>query len=195
MRAELSRLHRRLGATMIYVTHDQLEAMTLGHRIAVMRDGVVHQVAAPEEVYAQPADRFVAGFIGSPAMNFIEGTVEQQNGGPTLRSSNVTLPLGQIPAARGASLGGQKVTLGVRPEHLSIGRASSGTAQTVTVEVIEPMGPETHVHVRLGDATWVARVPPDTPVRPDERVELGLDMAHAHLFDKDTGKRLEGANP
>jgi multiple sugar transport system ATP-binding protein len=193
MRAELSRLHRRLDATMIYVTHDQLEAMTLGHRIAVMRDGIIHQVAAPEAVYARPADLFVAGFVGSPPMNFVEGVVEAGDGKPVLRAAGLTLPLDEVPAARGANLTGRKLVLGLRPEHLSVG-SRKGATTSVTVEVVEPMGAETHVHVRLGKASWVARVAPDTPVHPDERVELGLDMARAHLFDPATGTRLEEAH-
>jgi len=194
MRAELSRLHRRLDATMIYVTHDQLEAMTLGHRIAVMRDGIVHQVAAPQEVYARPADLFVAGFIGSPPMNFVEGVVEARDGQRTLRAGGLALPLDEVPAARGAGLAGHKVVLGLRPEHITIGSRGRTTTKG-TVEVVEPMGAETHVHVRLGDASWVARLAPDTPVRPDDHVELGLDMARAHLFDPTTGTRLEEARP
>jgi len=201
MRAELSRLHRRLGATMVYVTHDQLEAMTLGQRIAVMRDGIIHQVAAPEEVYARPADLFVAGFIGSPPMNFLEGAIERHDGGLALVADGLTLPLDQVPIARPEDLVGRRVVLGLRPEHLSLGRAQPGTTTvTATVEVVEPMGAETHVHVRLGDlgpahASWVARVGPDTTARPDEQVAVGLALSQAHLFDPGSGKRLGGESP
>jgi len=219
MRAELSRLHRRLGATIIYVTHDQLEAMTLGHRIAVMRDGIIHQVASPEEVYARPADRFVAGFIGSPPMNFLEGAVEQRNGRPALVADApvadapvadalvadaLVVPLDAVPAAARVAPG-KTVVLGLRPEHLSLAPSRPAAGVEVVdaavevveavVEVVEPMGAETHVHVRLGPAEWVARVAPDTPVRPDETVPVGLALSNAHLFDPDTGRRLEGATP
>jgi multiple sugar transport system ATP-binding protein len=197
MRAELSRLHRRLDATIIYVTHDQLEAMTLGHRIAVMRDGLIHQVASPEEVYARPANHFVAGFIGSPPMNFIDGTVEHRDGRPALVATGLVVPLDAVPAAARAPAG-ETVVLGLRPEHLSLAPSRPAAGVEVidaVVEVVEPMGAETHVHVRLGPAEWVARVAPDTPVRPDETVPVGLALSHAHLFDPDTGERLGGANP
>ena len=188
-RAELSRLHRRLGATMIYVTHDQIEAMTLGQRVAVLKDGVLQQIAPPMELYRRPANQFVAGFIGSPAMNFIEGTLRRDGDACVFASPSLTLPVACAPAD------GDAVVLGVRPEHITVGAPISegaGVAAGV-VTLIEPIGGEQIVHVTLGDgAGLVAMAPPDAPVAVDETVSLQIAPDRLHLFRTRDGRRMDG---
>jgi len=187
MRREIARLHRELGATMIYVTHDQVEAMTLGDRIAVMNRGAVQQVDAPRALYDRPANRFVATFIGSPAMNMINGTIER----------------GVFHTATGAlafdapGLGTYEnngVTLGVRPEHLvptSSGRAPARAAIIRTrVELIEPLGSEVLLHVRSADGELTARVAPDITPPIGAEIDLALDLDHVHYFDPATDQRI-----
>jgi len=189
-RAELSRLHRRLGATMIYVTHDQVEAMTLGERVAVLKDGALQQVAPPMELYKQPANRFVAGFIGSPAMNFIEGTLRRDGDDCVFASPSLTLPVPCAPTD------GDRVVFGVRPEHITLGasEADGGTVVQGAVALIEPIGGEQIVHVTLADgAGLVATAPPDVPVAVDENVSLHIAFDRVQLFSARDGRRL-GAN-
>jgi multiple sugar transport system ATP-binding protein len=181
-RAELARLHRRLGTTMVYVTHDQTEAMTLGARIAVMHGGRLQQVAPPLEVYDRPANRFVARFIGSPPMNVFEGEVRTVDGtsrfdGPALACA---LPLR---AAAG------RCVLGIRPEHVVV-HADGPIA--LTVDMVEPLGAETHVAgTAAGGELVVARLPRRHAPRPGDVVRLGFDAAHVHLFAADDdGRRL-----
>ena len=188
MRAEISRLHTRLGATMLYVTHDQVEAMTMGDRIVVMKDGVIQQVADPLTLYQRPANQFVAGFIGSPPMNFFRGTVERQNGDLFFHEKNpagggfvVRLPRGGTD--RFAQLTGQTLTLGLRPEHLAV-RTATPAEQTVTaqVEVVEHLGAETCLHFNTGAHRFVARVPGGLAMSVNESVPLIFDLDHAHYF-------------
>jgi ABC-type sugar transport system ATPase subunit len=166
-RAELALLHRRLGATMVYVTHDQEEAMTLGSRIAVMRDGTLEQVASPMDLYDQPANTFVAGFIGSPAMNMWPGTMIHPDGGCRL--------------------------VGVRPHDIEL--ASTGVGDGAgRIEILEPLGPATLLHVSIDDATVTrARivVPPNTRLAIGDRIAFTIRRDRLHWFDKNTGKRLE----
>jgi multiple sugar transport system ATP-binding protein len=186
-RAELSRLHRRLGATMIYVTHDQVEAMTLGERVAVLKDGALQQVAPPMELYKRPANRFVAGFIGSPAMNFIEGTLRRDGDECVFASPSVTLPVRCITAD------GDGVVLGVRPEHITLGASGADGGGTVrgAVALIEPIGGEQIVHVTLADgADLVATAPPDLPVAVDESVSVHIALDRVQLFSARDGRRL-----
>jgi multiple sugar transport system ATP-binding protein len=186
-RAELARLHRRLRATIVYVTHDQEEALTLGNRIAVMHGGVVEQVAPPMEVYRRPATAFVAGFVGSPAMNLLGG--EERSDGRWYGPGGLVLSR-QTP---GANAGGGSVTLGVRPHEIEIVGAGAG-AVDARVDVVEPRGSELLVYVRLGtgdDAPEVRIVaPPETAVVEDATVGLRLDPARLHWFDGQTGRRL-----
>jgi multiple sugar transport system ATP-binding protein len=186
-RAELSRLHRRLGATMIYVTHDQVEAMTLGDRVAVLKEGVLQQVAPPMELYRNPANRFVAGFIGSPAMNFIDGTIEPMADGCRFTSPVVTLPLACAAASS------EPAVLGVRPQHLALD-ASGGNGSGALrghVVLVEPLGNEQIVHVALpNDARIVATVPPDARVAVDETITLRIVPSAAHLFHARDGQRI-----
>ena len=168
-RAELARMHRRLGATAVYVTHDQEEAMTLGGRVAVLRDGLLQQVAPPMELYRRPVNRFVAGFVGSPEMNFLPGD----------------LLAGLAPAA-GAELG-------VRPHDLGVVAPGAGDLDA-RVDVVEPLGSELVVHLRLGadggGPRLLAVTPPDLPIAADNAVGVRLDRARLHWFDEGTGERV-----
>jgi multiple sugar transport system ATP-binding protein len=185
MRVELKKLHERLGTTAIYVTHDQVEAMTLGDRVVVMKDGLVQQVGDPMELYNQPANRFVAGFIGSPAMNFIGVRLRGENGGLWAEAEGMRI---KVPAPLLARLGpyaGKEMTLGIRPEDLCI--AGDGDAEELsfpaTVEVVERLGPEILLDVAIGPATMVASVEPTTTAKVHEVLRLAVNPARVHFFD------------
>jgi len=184
MRVELKRLHDRLETTAIYVTHDQVEAMTLGDRVVVMKDGLVQQVGEPLGLYERPANRFVAGFIGSPAMNFISVTLEWSENAlwahaPGMR---VRVPPGKTEALRQHA--GKRVILGLRPEALRPADGGAGDyAFDATVEVVEPLGSEILLDVRVGESPVVARVDPSLRVAAHDRVRLAFDPARAHFFD------------
>lgn len=195
MRTELVRLHRRLRATMIYVTHDQLEAMTLGQRIVVMRGGEVQQIDTPMRIYARPANLFVAGFLGSPAMNLLRGRL--------LRGADVFLQLGDgLRVALGpahvfeelcAACAGREIVLGLRPEDLRVVEdAASGTAVfEAMVEVIEPVGSEAYLHLRMGPHELVARVAPDRLPQSGQCLRLGFTADRLHVFDAVSEQRIE----
>ena len=192
MRVELKRLHDRLETTAIYVTHDQVEAMTLGDRVVVMRDGTVQQEGAPLHLYDRPANRFVAGFIGSPAMNFLPVTVAAAGDalwaeGPGLR---VRIPPQKVAPLR--RYAGERAILGLRPEALRVaaGGDSADYAFDATVEVVEPLGSEILLDVRVGATPMVARVDPGMRVSAHERVRLAFDPARVHLFDTGTEKAI-----
>ncbi|HET7669198.1 MAG TPA: sn-glycerol-3-phosphate ABC transporter ATP-binding protein UgpC [Burkholderiales bacterium] len=192
MRVELKRLHDRLETTAIYVTHDQVEAMTLGDRVVVMKDGVIQQQGAPLELYERPANRFVAGFIGSPAMNFVGVTLEWTDHALWARAPGVRV---QVPAHKAEVLrqhSGKRVTLGVRPEALRIanGAEAPGSTFEATVDVVEPLGSEILLNVRAGESAIVARVDPATRVNPHESVRLAFDPAKVHFFDAATEASL-----
>ena len=173
-----------------YVTHDQVEAMTLGERVAVLKDGVLQQVARPMELYKRPANQFVAGFIGSPAMNFIEGTVRRDGDECVFASPSLTLPVPCPPTD------GDRVVLGVRPEHITLGPPVADGDGMVrgAVALIEPIGGEQIVHVTLADgAGLVATAPPDAPVAVDESVSLHIALDRVQLFSARDGKRLAEA--
>jgi multiple sugar transport system ATP-binding protein len=194
MRVELKRLHDRLETTAIYVTHDQVEAMTLGDRVVVMKDGLVQQVGDPLTVYAKPRNRFVAGFIGSPAMNFIDCTVTGSDG-----SLAVDAPGGFLiavpPALRSAleRYRGQPITLGIRPEDIRESAAGDPKDSQVeaVVEVVEPLGNEILIDVKIGPNPIVARVPPTSRLRTHERVRLSLDPERLHFFDSKTEQAVD----
>jgi multiple sugar transport system ATP-binding protein len=193
MRTEISRLHARLGATMIYVTHDQVEAMTMGDRICVMKDGVIMQVATPLELYNRPANLFVAGFIGSPPMNFVSGTVQAAPGGGlafATADGAVAVPLAGELARRAGPLAGRAVVFGLRPEHLAVAENAAAGGLVADVDLVEPMGAETLVHLRAGAAALVARVKPTDRLARGQRLPVTLDLAHAHLFDPATEQVL-----
>ena len=192
MRTEISRLHARLGATMIYVTHDQVEAMTMGDRICVMKDGIIMQVATPLELYNRPANLFVAGFIGSPPMNFLAGAVTAAAGGPvfTTADGTVTVTLAGGLAQLAAAHAGRPLILGLRPEHLAAAAAAGPGVISTEVDLVEPMGAETLLHLRAGGAALVARVKPTDLITRGQRLDVALDLAHAHLFDAATEQVL-----
>jgi multiple sugar transport system ATP-binding protein len=195
-RAELIRLHRRLEATMIYVTHDQAEAMTMGDQIVVLRDGRVQQIASPHEVYTRPRNAFVAGFIGSPPMNFLRCRMVQSGGGVELAcdggatSFTVVGPPGDALAGAG---GGREVLLGIRPEDIRSTPPEDGSpsaAFDATVEVVEYMGGEQFVTLRAGGSSLIARVDADVSVRPEDRRTFHLILSKARLFDPHTEEAL-----
>jgi len=191
MRAEIKKLQQRLGVTSIYVTHDQIEAMTMGHRIAVLHAGKLQQCGTPLEVYERPANLFVAAFIGSPPMNFLKTTVA--GGGTRLDAPGVSLP---VPSAHRAALAGkdgQGVVVGVRPENvLPPGKAARGETAPVpvTVEIAEPLGDEVVVHARAGDAALVFKTDPHHASAIGDAVEVRLELDVLHLFDATTELRL-----
>ena len=198
MRTELSKLHSRLGVTMIYVTHDQVEAMTMGDRICVMKDGHIMQVAEPLDLYNSPENMFVAGFIGSPPMNFFHGRLldaggvayfEERSQGPP----GIQLQIAPSMAARAESYLGKEVVLGIRPEDiadassLSAPGESCGTAQ---VEVYEPMGAETYLYLNSGAHNFVAKVASGEHYDTNQEVELSFNLDKAHLFDPESERAL-----
>jgi len=198
-RTDISKLHARLGATMIYVTHDQVEAMTMGDRICVMKDGHIQQVAAPLDLYNQPDNMFVAGFIGSPPMNFFKGTISQANGGLSFIETNsqanpVSIPLNQVLAKRASAHIGKPVVFGIRPEDvqdtLTVASPDPGQTIEVTVEVSEPMGAETLLYLNSGVTSFIARVRPTDRFEVNQRVKVTLNLEKAHLFDAATERVL-----
>ncbi|MBM3216152.1 sn-glycerol-3-phosphate ABC transporter ATP-binding protein UgpC [Candidatus Poribacteria bacterium] len=190
MRAEISKLHTRLAATMIYVTHDQTEAMTMGDRIVVMNEGVIQQMDGPLRLYASPANRFVAGFIGSPAMNFVEGELLQDGTHRQFRGKGLALPLAEPHAAMTAPRPDGPVVLGIRPEHVRVGDAGDSPAMPCRVEVVEPLGSETVVYLSAGETTLVAKAEAERTPTVGATVSARIDMARAHLFDPDSGTNL-----
>jgi multiple sugar transport system ATP-binding protein len=184
MRTEIKALHQRLGTTTVYVTHDQVEAMTMADRIVVLKDGVVEQAGAPLELYDRPRNAFVAGFIGSPAMNFIPGRLALDGAPRVVTDDGLLLPL---PAATGGTHGA-RVLYGARPEHFALD--ADGNGLPADVVVVEPTGAETQVALRLAGQPVVAAFRDRIGVRPGERVALRPLAAHAHLFDAGSGARL-----
>ena len=191
MRVELKRLHDRLETTAIYVTHDQVEAMTLGDRVVVMKDGWIQQVGEPLELYTKPANRFVAGFIGSPAMNFVDVTIQ---GDGNLSAQGTGLRLG-IPASLAGRLGpykGQRVTLGVRPEdlHIAAGGDQAPFVFDAVVDVVEPLGSEILLDVKAGPNSLVARVDPSVRLKVHDGVRLAVNPERLHFFDTTSEKAI-----
>jgi multiple sugar transport system ATP-binding protein len=176
MRVELKRLHERLETTAIYVTHDQVEAMTLGDRVVVMKDGRVQQIGAPLELYGKPANKFVAGFIGSPAMNFVDVSISSDGIAET-EGLRLRVP------ERIQSRSGQRVTLGVRPEALRIANGTDEHSFATKVDVVEPLGNEILVNFRAGGVAMVARVDPGVRVKAHDNIRLALDPQRLHFFD------------
>jgi multiple sugar transport system ATP-binding protein len=218
MRAEVLRVQRRLGVATLYVTHDQTEAMTMGDRVAVLRGGVLQQLASPQELYDTPANVFVASFIGSPSMNLYEGTVVAADGGPAVQLGSQRLDLA---GARGVpAADGRRVIVGIRPEHLSVseGAPPAGRSLAADVELVEALGNELLVHfavdaVQVGDESHlvettdpaaeagggiggdvgVARVDPRTGLRAGDKVVFDVDVERIHLFEPETGRALGAA--
>jgi multiple sugar transport system ATP-binding protein len=178
-RIELQKLHRDLETTFIYVTHDQVEAMTMGDRIAIMYDGVLQQVGTPDEIYDHPANLFVAGFIGSPTMNFVPVTL--QNGTAKASGFEVALP---------RPVDSEKGTLGFRPEALTDRTSDGSSLVDVKVDVVERLGSDQFLYGQVGGDTVTARVDPRMKVAPGDNVRLGLDLRSLHLFDAQTEKAM-----
>ena len=194
MRVEISKLHQRLETTIIYVTHDQTEAMTLGTRIVVMKDGVVQQVDSPQNLYDRPCNKFVAGFIGAPQMNMIDAQVAKAGSDITLSFGGHTVAL---PAAKGKGLEeggyiGKTVTLGIRPEDLHDDeawlQASPKSVIEATIRVYELLGAEVNLYFDIDDAQFIARVNPRTTARPGDSIKVAMDLDKVHIFDKETEK-------
>ncbi len=184
-RVELSRLHRQLGSTMVYVTHDQSEALTLGDRIVVLKEGIVQQAAPPMELYSRPANRFVAGFIGSPAMNFFDGILSRDGDSCTFQGKDVRMEV-----ACNAPLQSAQVVVGVRPQHLSVVAAGKGSVEGEVV-VVEPMGNEQIVYVMLASGSRLVAVSPaEQAVHAGETVAVRVRGEAAHVFDAETGTRI-----
>jgi multiple sugar transport system ATP-binding protein len=191
-RTELGKLHRQLGATMIYVTHDQVEAMTLGDRIAVMHDGRIQQIDTPLGLYNSPINRFVAGFLGSPAMNFLEGTIVQSDG-CLFRTAGGAVEIALMPD-RVAQRTGSPVVLGVRPEDIRLAdleRVTVGpSVADAVVELCEPLGNEVLLHTIAGGQRLTLRLPPTRRPVPGEKVTIIFDTGKLHFFDSVTGEAL-----
>jgi multiple sugar transport system ATP-binding protein len=188
LRVEIKRLHARLGkTTMVYVTHDQIEAMTLADRIVVMKEQKVQQIGSPGEIYRRPANLFVAGFVGSPQMNFIKGRLDGHDGTPEFVAGQRRLPLAAYPFT-GRPSPGQDVVLGVRPEHLDI--AAGGTWSGFTIDIVEPMGADTVVWCSDREGALQVRTGGNTKAEPGERLTLGIDAAQVSLFDAGSGDRI-----
>jgi multiple sugar transport system ATP-binding protein len=197
-REEILKLHERLQTTTIYVTHDQIEAMTMGHRIVVMRSGVIQQVGKPQQVYDHPANTFVAAFLGSPRINLHAGSIGAVDGVPAFLSEGVTIPLlGELAEQANAVERGSEVALGVRPEdinvRLSAERPDQAGASEVwldgAVSLVEPVGSDLYVRAQTGSIDWMARTEARLPVEQGQQVALGLALKHAHLFGPD-GRNL-----
>ena len=188
MRSELIKLHHRLDTTMIYVTHDQIEAMTMGDRIVVMHEGGIRQVGTPLEVYDDPQDAFVAGFIGSPAMNLVDGVAQPGNGAAAFRADglDIGLPAGH-PAARGGP-----VTIGIRPEFLDLHPSDGALAIAGRVEAVEHLGADTIVELATAGPTLVARLMRNDDISYDSDIRLWVDPAKVMAFDQVSGMRLRG---
>jgi multiple sugar transport system ATP-binding protein len=188
MRVELKKLHLRLGTTAIYVTHDQVEAMTLGDRVVVMKDGWVQQVGEPLELYNQPANKFVAGFIGSPAMNFATVTMTGGNGHVTAKNAGLEIELPGTEAERLRPHVGRQLTMGIRPEDLRVAGDADPAGLTFPsrVEVIEQLGSEILLDVKVGEDNMVAAVDPTTRAKLQESVRLAVNPKRLHFFDAKT---------
>jgi multiple sugar transport system ATP-binding protein len=194
MRFELKRIHAQFPVTTVYVTHDQVEAMTMADRIVLMNHGELQQVARPETLYAEPTNVFVAGFIGSPKINLFAGQIEHPDGASALRCLATTIPVTPDIADRLRSAQGDDVTIGIRPEDVhpcSPADVTPGHAViSGSVEVIEPLGAETHVAVRVGDEIVTCRTPPRSGLEVGSAINLSFDIAQSSIFDASTGLRI-----
>ncbi|EHK2363530.1 TPA: sn-glycerol-3-phosphate ABC transporter ATP-binding protein UgpC [Clostridium perfringens] len=196
MRTEISKLHQRLQTTFIYVTHDQVEAMTMGTRIVVMKDGIVQQVDSPQEIYNNPANIFVAGFIGSPQMNFIDGTIKEEGGKyfACFQSEKIEMPMDKARLLKEKGYVGKNVIIGVRPEHLDddqeLVAANPTTVIKSKVEVTELMGAESYIYTKLGDQNITVRVNGSTKLQNGQEAKFYVDANKIHIFDKETELKL-----
>ncbi len=194
MRMEISKLHTRLSSTMIYVTHDQVEAMTMGDRIVVMKDGLIQQVAEPLELYDRPANQFVAGFIGSPPMNFFRGRIEQRTGGLWFAENSFSVKIEDAKAPRLTGLVGKDIVFGIRPEDIAdtlfVTQPNPEQQVKAKVEVVEPMGAEVYVYLGTGNHSFVARMNTSQQAEVNQSLNLVFNMKKAHFFDATSGVAL-----
>jgi multiple sugar transport system ATP-binding protein len=204
VRTELKRIHKKVATTTIYVTHDQVEAMSLSNSVVILKEGKIQQVGSPEEVYHHPTNKFVAGFIGSPPMNFFESVLDSKQDQLFLQKNNFTIELPPAFSERiSADTVGNKVVVGVRPEHIYSQKALASNESnevperaeftkpiTMTVDVVEPMGSNKYLDLFLDDVRILARVGGDTRVFPDEEIQLVIDSRKIHLFDTSSEEKL-----
>jgi multiple sugar transport system ATP-binding protein len=192
MRAEILKVHRAVTATAVYVTHDQVEALTMGDRIAVMNEGRIHQVGTPSELYDVPVDRFVASFIGTPAMGFITCSVQRSGESAELATRAARVRLSPSQAQALASTNADRVVVGIRAEHLTLLPEARRDDSVVrgTVDAVEMLGAEQYVHVATEGGSLTARLPRSQPVKVDEALALAADPHYLHLFDLETGAAL-----
>jgi multiple sugar transport system ATP-binding protein len=193
MRTEIAKLHQRLGTTIIYVTHDQTEAMTLGTRIVVMKDGVVQQVDTPQNLYDKPCNLFVAGFMGSPQMNFLDAEVEVSGDKACLKiaGQSIELPPAKAKKVIDGGYAGKTVTFGIRPEDVDDSEMVVSTSKAVfesTINVYELLGAEVYLYFDLAGFPVTARVDSRTTARPGDKVKFAFDVEKIHVFDKETEK-------
>jgi len=191
MRAEISKLHARLDATMIYVTHDQIEAMTMGDRIVVMKDGDIHQVATPLELYENPANLFVADFIGTPPMNIVEGVIRHAAEGWLFDGETVRIALTPAAQDKLAAYTDKKIVLGIRPEHIGspVAENTAGLPKIKAhVDMVEMMGADTYIYLKAGRHNFIAKVDPHRNCRMGEEVQVAVINTKAHFFDPETTK-------
>ena len=185
-RTEIVKLHQRVATTMIYVTHDQIEAMTMGHRIVVMKDGVVQQVDTPKAIYDKPANVFVAGFIGSPTMSFLPCRIEAEGDALYARGTGFSVRIPDERRAAAASAKSQDATLGIRPEDVSL-HANGANVIPAVVDVVEPLGPEQVLYLAAGGMQITARAPAEAVVTSGDAISLGVNTNRMHLFDASSG--------
>jgi multiple sugar transport system ATP-binding protein len=191
MRTLIKKLHRSMGTTFVYVTHDQAEALTLADRITVMRNGVVQQVDTPDGIYNRPRNRFVAGFLGSPQMNFIEGEIVDGAGGLAFVRGAFAFEFGSVIAQSfGPLQPGARIVAGLRAEDFEIG-GGRGPSLKGQVVLVSPLGSEQHVNVQVGDVELIVRFPKEARVKAGDRIDLGLDPRRLHLFDAATDESLK----
>ena len=190
MRAELLDLHQRLKTTTIYVTHDQMEAMTMGDRITVMNEGLIQQVDSPQQVYDHPVNRYVAGFIGSPSMNFMDCVINKKNGDFYAKTKGMNLKISKDKVKLVGKYADKEAILGLRPEHISdtetVKKFEPGTTFKASIWVVEPLGSEKLVHIRSEEDTLITRLDPHVKLKPGDTAEFSVRMDLAHIFDKET---------
>jgi multiple sugar transport system ATP-binding protein len=190
-RAEIARLHQRLGTTTVYVTHDQVEAMTMGQRIAVMSEARLQQVGSPQELYDHPDNRFVAGFIGSPSMNFLEVDVTRDGDKVQLKGDGIDIPLPDRYVGGFKSFTGNKLIAGVRPEHLDVKAEGPSGALRGNADVVEYLGNEELIHFSVGGHDIVALIGSEYRVKPGDDLTLNVPLEKVHLFDPETTLALD----
>jgi multiple sugar transport system ATP-binding protein len=190
-RAEIARLHQRLGTTTVYVTHDQVEAMTMGQRIAVMSEARLQQVGSPQELYDHPDNRFVAGFIGSPSMNFLEVDVTRTGDAVQLKGDGIDIPLPDRYMAGFQRFSGDKLTVGVRPEHLDVQVAPPSGSLSGNADVVEYLGNEELIHFSVGGHDIVALIGSEHRVKPGDDLTLNISLEKVHLFDPESTLALD----